>query len=64
MATKLKRMTFVVTPEMEEPLNYIKRELFYNRTQSDMIRELLLAGVQAIKDEKYPYQQTKLYNNK
>ena len=52
MATELKRMTFVVTPEMEEPLNSIKKEMFYNRTQSDMIRELVSAGVRAIKAEK------------
>lgn len=52
MATELKRMTFVVTPEMEEPLNSIKREMFYNRTQSDMIRELVSAGVRTIKAEK------------
>ncbi len=52
MATYLKRMTLVVTPEMEEPLNSIKREMFYNRTQSDMIRELVSAGVRAIKAEK------------
>lgn len=49
MATELKRMTFVVTPEMEEPLNSIKKEMFYNRTQSDMIRELVSAGVRAFK---------------
>lgn len=52
MATELKRMTFVVTPEMEEPLNSIKKEMFYNRTQSDMIRELVAAGVRAFKDGK------------
>ena len=52
MATELKRVTFVVTPEMEEPLNSIKREMFYNRTQSDMIRELVSAGVRAIKAKK------------
>ncbi len=52
MATELKRMTFVVTPDMEEALNSIKKEMFYNRTQSDMIRELVTAGVRAIKDEK------------
>lgn len=28
MATELKRMTFVVTPEMEEPLNSIKKKCF------------------------------------
>lgn len=52
MATELKRMTFVVTPEMEEPLNSIKREMFYNRTQSDMVRELVSAGIRAIKAKK------------
>lgn len=52
MATELKRMTFVVTTEMEEPLNSIKREMFYNRTQSDMIRVLVSAGIRAIKAEK------------
>lgn len=46
MATELKRMTFAVTPDIEESLNSIKQELFYNRTQSDMLRELISAGVQ------------------
>lgn len=52
MATELKRITFVITPEMEEPLNSIKKEIFYNCTQSGMIRELVSAGVRAIKAEK------------
>lgn len=52
MATELKRVTFVVSLEMEESLNSIKREMFYNRTQSEMIRELVSAGVRAIKAEK------------
>ena len=41
MATGLKRMTFAITPDMEVPLNSIKKEFFYDRTQSDIIRELL-----------------------
>ena len=52
MATELKRMTFVVTPEMEEPLNSIKKEMFYNRTQYDMIRNRVSAGIRAVKSEK------------
>lgn len=44
-------MTFAVTPDIEESLNSIKQELFYNRTQSDMLRELISAGVQKIKAE-------------
>lgn len=52
MPTNLKRMTFVVTSEMEAPLDSIKRELFYNRTQSEMIRELVMTGIEAVKAEK------------
>lgn len=51
MPTRLKRMTFVVTQEMQPILNRTKKELFYDRTQSDMIRELVIAGLNAI-DEK------------
>lgn len=52
MATQFKRLSFVVTPEMEESLNRMKQEFFYNSTQSHMIRELLSAGVRATKAEK------------
>ena len=51
MATQFKRLSFVVTPAMEESLNRMKQEIFYNRTQSHMIRELLSAGVRAPKAE-------------
>ena len=51
MSTELKRVTFVITPELEAPLDSIKKELFYNKTKSDMIRELVLAGMRAL-DEK------------
>lgn len=52
MATGLKRMTFAITPDMEAPLDSIKKEFFYDRTQSDMIRELVSAGVRAMRAEK------------
>ncbi len=52
MATGLKRMTFAITPDMEVPLNSIKKEFFYDCTKSDMIRELVLAGVRAMRAEK------------
>lgn len=48
MATELKRLTFVVTQEMEPLLANAKKEFFYDRTQSDMIRELLMAGLNAV----------------
>lgn len=52
MASKLKRLTFVVTPEMESMLDGIKKEMFYNCSQSEMIRTLVEEGWNAIKDGK------------
>lgn len=51
MATELKRMTFVVTPDMEPLLERMKKELFYNCSQSEMIRTLVEAGLSALKAE-------------
>lgn len=51
MATATTRLTFVVTKELVSRLDHAKKERFYNRTQSDMIRELVLAGLDAL-DEK------------
>ena len=51
MPTKQTRMTFTVTREMEAPLGRFKREIFYDRNNSEMIRELVMAGVRAL-DEK------------
>lgn len=51
MATELKRMTFAVTPDMEELMDEAKK-MFYDRTQSEMIRTLVVAGLAAFKAEK------------
>ena len=51
MATELKRMTFAVTPDMEELMDEAKR-MFYDSTQSEMIRSLIVAGLKALKAEK------------
>ena len=48
MATTMKRLTFVVTPEMEVLLTMFKKKMFFDRTQSDMIRELVSAGMRAL----------------
>lgn len=52
MASKHKRLTFVVTPEMEPLLDSIKKEMFYNCSQSEMIRTLVEEGWNAIHEEK------------
>ena len=51
MAAALTRLTFVVTKEMEPLLSNVKKNQFYDCTQSDMIRALVLAGLDAL-DEK------------
>ena len=51
MATELKRMTFAVTPDMVELMDEAKR-MFYDSTQSEMIRSLIVAGLKALKAEK------------
>lgn len=52
MASKLKRITFVVTPEIEPLLDGMKKEMFYNCSQSEMIRTLIEKGWESIpKDE-------------
>lgn len=50
MPTELKRMTFAVTPDMEKLMDEAK-QMFYNRTQSEMIRTLVVAGLTALKVE-------------
>ncbi len=52
MASKVKRLTFVVTPEMELLLDGIKKEMFYNCSQSEMIRTLLEEGWNSVKKER------------
>ncbi len=51
MVSELKRITFDVSPEMEESINSVKRKMFYHYSDSDIIRELLLAGLRAAKIE-------------
>lgn len=47
MAAGCKRMTIVVTPDME-PLIDKAKQMFYNRTQSEMIRTLIVAGLDTL----------------
>lgn len=52
MSGQSKRLTFVVTPEIEAQMKSMKKEIYFNRTQSDMIRELVAAGVRSCKAER------------
>lgn len=47
MATKYRRITFMVTPEIEKSLDAFKRR-YYDRSFSEVIRMLLTAGIESI----------------
>lgn len=52
MNAEQKRITVLIPSNIEAPLDSFKKEFFYDCTQSDMIRELVSAGIQAVKAEK------------
>lgn len=52
MATELKRLSFMTTPKIEALLDSAKKNLFYNRTKSEMIRELIMEGLRVQNTEK------------
>lgn len=51
MATNLKRFTISVTPDMVEKLADAKREIYYNATQNEMIRDLIETGLNSLQTE-------------
>ncbi|MEG1016751.1 MAG: hypothetical protein RSE36_02975 [Oscillospiraceae bacterium] len=51
MPTSLTRMTITITEDMEPRLECAKKNVFYDRNKSEMIRELVIAGLNAM-DEK------------
>lgn len=51
MINELKKLTFVITPEMEILLNRFKKERFYNCSQSEMIRTLVEIGYDATQSQ-------------
>ena len=63
MATALTRLTFVVTKEMESRLANAKKNWFYDRTKSDMIRELVLAGLETLDEKEATEKHTAVLNN-
>lgn len=51
MATKLRRFTISIAPNMEEDLDMAKKEIYYKETQNDMIRDLIARGLKSLKDD-------------
>lgn len=49
-----RRLTFVATPEIEAQMKDIKREIYFDRSQSEMIRDLMAAGMRARRADAVP----------
>ena len=47
MATELKSLTITIPEDLESALDKVKQERFYNDSQSEMIRQLIVAGLKA-----------------
>ena len=52
MSGQSKRLTFVVTPEIGAQMKSMKKEMHFDRTQCEMVRELVAAGVRSCKAER------------
>ncbi len=46
MATDLKRFTISITPKMEADLDSAKQRRYYRDTQNNMIRDLIVRGLE------------------
>lgn len=51
MVTNMKRFSISLTPDLEADLDALKKDKFYNRTQSDIIRFLITLGLETFKRE-------------
>ena len=49
----MKRFTVSVTPDIEQSLDKLKKEQFYNTTQSEMVRYLIKLGLRSISKNNY-----------
>ena len=52
MATNMRRFTISVTHNMDMKLDKAKRETYYKDTQNEMIRDLIMRGLQNLEAEK------------
>lgn len=57
MATDMRRFTISVTQSMNKELDKAKREIYYKDTQNNMIRDLIVRGLQSLKTEKVVHEQ-------
>lgn len=52
MATNMRRFTISITPNMDMELDKAKQKIYYKDTRNDMIRDLIMRGLQSLEAEK------------
>lgn len=52
MATNMRRFTISITPNMDMELDKAKQKIYYKDTWNDMIRDLIMRGLQSLEAEK------------
>lgn len=52
MATDMRRFTISITHNIDMELDKAKREIYYKDTQNEMIRDLIIRGLQNLETEK------------
>jgi hypothetical protein len=52
MSVKWKRYTISVTNQIETDLDAAKKEYFYNNTKSEMLRQLIVLGLDTLMADK------------
>ncbi|MEG1761439.1 MAG: hypothetical protein RR115_08610 [Hydrogenoanaerobacterium sp.] len=52
MATDMKRVMVSITPELEEGLDAVKKDQFYNKPYSEVYRYIFSLGLEVVKEQK------------
>ena len=52
MATNMKRVTISISESMENDIKMLKRTLFYDKTYSELYRQLLHHGIDSLKEKR------------
>ncbi len=52
MATNMKRVTISISDNMENDIKTLKRTLFYDKTYSELYRQLLHLGIDSLKEKR------------
>lgn len=54
MAVDLRRITISVTPALDADLKKAKQEYYFEKTKNDMMKDLIVRGLSALKEDGNP----------